>query len=107
MANCCRIKARKECHQIHALKKNHSGECKSARVEFESVDVICEKIQAKSEVLCDAYFIFSNKDLSTDLTFPIYTLQNCRLFFKNKKPFIHFLFSKKEEKKKKKSTFMV
>lgn len=46
MVNCCRIKARKECHQIHALKKNHAGECKSARVEFESVDVICKKIQA-------------------------------------------------------------
>lgn len=46
-------------------KKNHSGECKGARVEFKYVDVIPKKgkkkKQAKSpKMLYNAYFIFRN-----------------------------------------------
>lgn len=56
-----------------------------------------------SEKLYDVYFIFRNKDLSTDLTFTVYTFQNRRFFFKNKreKLFIHYLSSNRRDEKEK------
>ena len=83
----------------------------NARVQFETVDVIPKKKKKKkinsireSKLLYDAYFIFRNKHLSIDfiLLVTIYNIfQNFRLLFQNKKrPFIHYLFSKKERRKR-------
>lgn len=57
-------------------------------------------------MLYDAYFLFRNKHLSTDLFIlpvTIYNIfQNFRLLFQNeKRPFIHYLFSKKDRRKRK------
>ena len=84
----------------------------NARVQFETVDVIPKKKKKKkstqvsaSKLPYDAYFIFRNKHLSTDLFILLVTIYNIfnnfRLLFQNKKrPFIHYLFSKKERRKR-------